>query len=361
MGAMLESHVRAGFGRAGLTILDERKVLQMRPSVRIAYTAVLLLAVCSVANAREIDKDFHKTFDVSEGVTLRLDYDDGDVTITPWDQDVIDVVVRYHADVKAIGFGTDPDFDVEFRQTDDRVTIRGIEASSSGVYFFRAMREYEYTYAIKAPSYVLLDLTGDDGDLELSGWRADIECRVDDGDVKFTDVVNRNTEIWIEDGDVRLTKLSGDLVVRGDDGDISVTNSTFSHALFALEDGDIRISDSKGDFDVALDDGDVTLSRVTTSIVDVRGEDGSVDLDVTSDSDVHINVVTDDGDVTIRFSGGLSFQYLVTMDDGRVDIDLDGATETDRREHRVSGNVGTGGGLVRVSTADGDVELTSAD
>ncbi|MCK4409570.1 MAG: DUF4097 family beta strand repeat protein, partial [Candidatus Eisenbacteria sp.] len=258
-------------------------------------------------------------------------------------------------------FGSHPDFDVEFRQTDDRVTVRGIEGSSSGVYFFRSMREYEYTYTIKAPSYVILDLTGDDGDLELSGWRADIECRVDDGDVQFTDVVNGNTEIWIEDGDVRLAQLSGDLVVRGDDGDVTVTNSTLSHALFALEDGDIRISDSKGNFDAALDDGDVTLSRVTASIVDVRGEDGSVDLDVTSDDDVHINVATDDGDVTIRLAGGLSFQYLVTMDDGRVDIDLDGNIETDSSEHRISGEVGTGGGLVRVSTADGDIQLTTAD
>ncbi len=333
----------------------------MRTVMRIAVSCLSVVAVCSVASAREIDKDFHKTFDVSEGVVLRLDYDDGDVTITPWDQDVIDVVVRYHADVKAIGFGSHPDFDVEFRQTDDRVTVRGIEGSSSGVYFFRSMREYEYTYTIKAPSYVILDLTGDDGDLELSGWRADIECRVDDGDVQFTDVVNGNTEIWIEDGDVRLAQLSGDLVVRGDDGDVTVTNSTLSHALFALEDGDIRISDSKGNFDAALDDGDVTLSRVTASIVDVRGEDGSVDLDVTSDDDVHINVATDDGDVTIRLAGGLSFQYLVTMDDGRVDIDLDGNIETDSSEHRISGEVGTGGGLVRVSTADGDIQLTTAD
>ena len=332
----------------------------MRTVIRLGVSCLLVVVACSPAPAREIDEDFHETFDVSEGVVLSLDYGNGDATITPWDQDVIDVVVRYHADVTAIGFGTDPEFDVEFRQTDDRITVRGKEGTSSGVYFFRSMHEYEYTYTIKAPSYVVLDLEGEDGDLELSAWRADIECRVDDGDVTFTDVVNGNTEIWIEDGDVRLAELSGDLVVRGDDGDITVTHSTLSHALFALEDGDIRISDSKGNFDAAIDDGDVTLSRVTASVVDVRGEDGSVDLDVTSDGEIHINVATDDGSVTIRLGRGLSFQYLVTMDDGRVDIDLEGATETERSEHRVSGRVGTDGGLVRVSTADGSVELTTA-
>lgn len=333
----------------------------MRTVIRIGVSCLLVAAVCSPAPAREIDKDFHETFEVSEGVVLRLDYGDGDVTITPWDQDAIDVAVRYHADVKAIGFGATPDFDVEFRQTDDRVTVRGVEGSSSGVYLFHSMSEYEYTYTIKAPSYVILDLRGDDGDLELSGWRADIECRVDDGDVQFTEVSNGSTEILVEDGDVRLSEHSGDLVVRGDDGDITVTHSTLSLSLFALEDGDVRISDSEGDFDIALDDGDITLSRVTASVVDVRGEDGSVDLDITSDGDIHVNVATDDGDVTIRLTGGLSFEYLVTMDDGRVDINLDGATETESSDHRMSGKVGTGGGLVRVSTADGSVELSGAD
>jgi len=333
----------------------------MRALIRVGASCLLVVVACSPALALEIDKNFHETFDVSEGVVLRLNYGDGDATITPWDQDAIDVVVRYRADVTAVGFGTEPGFDVEFKQNVDRVAVRGIEGTTSGVYLFRSMHEYEYSYTIKAPSYVILDLQGDDGDLVLSGWRADIECRVDDGDVRFADVVNGNTEIWIEDGDVRLTKLSGDLVVRGDDGDISVTHSTLSHALFALEDGDIRISDCEGSFDATIDDGDVTLSRVTAYVVDVRGEDGDVDLDITSDADIHINVATDDGDVTIRLAGGLSFQYLVTMDDGRVDIDLDGATEMESSEHRVSGRVGTNGGLVRVSTADGDVELTTAD
>ena len=52
---------------------------------------------------------------------------------------------------------------------------------------------------------------------------------------------------------------------------------------------------------------------------------------------------------------------LITMDDGRVDVDLDGATDRETSDHRMSGRVGEGGGFVRISTADGDVELASAD
>jgi hypothetical protein len=329
--------------------------------MRIAATCVLAAALCSTASARLIDKDFHESFDVGEGVTLRLDYGDGDVTITPWEKDVIDVHVRYHAEVTAVGIGARADFDVEFRQSGDTVTVRGIEGGSRGVYFFQSTNEYEYTYTIQAPSYVILDMVGDDGDVELTGWRADIELSADDGDVTFSDVASVNTGISLDDGDVRLTGLSGDLVVRGDDGDITISDSSLSHAKFVLDDGDVRISDSEGDFDAAIDDGDVTLNRVVTSMVDVSGDDGVIDLDLTGDGDYHVSVSTDDGDVIIRLGGELSLKYLVTMDDGRVDVDLDGATDTESSDHRMSGTVGDGDGLVRVSTNDGDVEIMSTD
>jgi len=333
----------------------------MRRTARTLVSLVAVMAVAAAANAELIEKDFHESFEVTEGVSLRLEYGDGDVTITPWEKDVIDVVVRYRADVKVVGFGTHAGFDVEFRQTDDRVTVRGIEGGSSGIYILHYVDEYDYTYEIKAPTYTVLDLRGDDGDLELAGWRADIECRTDDGDVKLTDVDNVNTEIWIEDGDVKLTGLTCDVVVKSDDGDITLVKSEVPHALFSMEDGDLRVVDCAGSFDASLDDGDVRMDGVTVSVLDIRGQDGDVDLDISSDGDIHVNVSTDDGDVGIRLAGGLSFAYLVTVDDGYVNIAVDGATDTESSEHRVSGRVGEGGGLVRVSTNDGDVELSTVE
>ena len=331
----------------------------MRGTVWTVCAVVARLAATTSAGAKEIDKDFHETFDVKEGVSLRLEYGDGDVTIIPWEEDVIDVVVKYRADVRVVGFGSNADFDVEFRQTDDRVTVRGIEGGRNGVYILHYVNEYEYAYTIKAPAYAILDLRGDDGDLEVTGWRSDIECRTDDGDVQLSDIDNATTEIWIEDGDIRLSRMTCDLVVRSDDGDVSLGGSVVPHALFSMEDGDLRVVDSTGDFDVSLDDGDATMSRVTVSVLDVRGQDGDVDLDITSDDDLHVNVATDDGDVSIRLAGGMSFAYLVTVDDGRIVVDLEGAAETETSDHRTSGRVGEGGGFVRVSTADGDVELTT--
>lgn len=323
----------------------------------ILAVCLILTALCCGAAAKEIDKDFHETFDVGQGTTLRLDHGDGDATIIPWDQDVIDVKVRYHADVTAVGFGVDPDFEVEFRTSDDLVVVRGIETSSSGVYMFHSTREHEYTYTIHAPSYIVLDLIGDDGDVDVEGWRATIDCSLDDGDIRLSDVVNDRTEISIEDGDARIDRMEGDFFLRGDDGNVSITDSRLPLARIDGEDGDIRVVDSEANLEISMDDGDMTVARVTAQMIDIRCNDGDVDLDLVGSGEIHINVSSDDGDVILRLAPELVFEYLVTVDDGDVDIDLDGAHDTDTSEHRYGGRVGDGGGLVRVSTADGDVDL----
>lgn len=328
----------------------------MRSLICAACAAVLLVGIGSPACAREIDKTFEKTFDVSEGTTLRLFHGDGDAVITPWDKDVIEINVRYHADLTTVGFGTEPDFDVEFRQKGDVVIVRGIEGTSSGIFIVRTVREYDYTYTISAPSYVLLDLEGDDGDVDVSGWRADIRCRMDDGDVTLADVT-ASADVSIEDGDIRIEGFEGELSVRGDDGSVFVIGSSLSHARVENEDGDVKFTDSQGSFEVSVDDGDVTLNRVTAEVVDVRGNDGSIDLDLLGEGEIHVNINVDDGDVVVRLAEGLSFDYLVTIDDGDVSVNLTDTTETHHGDHRVSGSVSGGDGLVRVSGADGDVTL----
>lgn len=337
-----------------------RRETEMK-AMALATVVFAALFVCLPAAARVIDKDYHETFDAEQGTKLLLFHGDGDVTITPWDRDVIDVKVRYHAEVTSVGIGKEVDFSVDFKQTGDTIVVRGHEGGTAGIFFFRSMSEYAYTYTVSAPSYVILELRGDDGDVEVSGWRADIDCVLDDGDLDLDDVVAARVEIGIEDGDVRLTELTTNLDLRGDDGDVVISGGTFEHGLLSIEDGDIDVMDSAGDFEISVDDGDIDFARVAVANMDVRGNDGDVDLDVTIEPETHIAVSTDDGDVTMRLSGELSFDYLITMDDGDVDVYLDDATDTEADEHRVSGTVGAGEGNVRVRTSDGDVTILTGD
>lgn len=323
--------------------------------------AVCLLAVAIVgvgpARAVTIDRVYHETFDVREGVRLELRHGDGDVTITPWEKDVIDVHVRYLAEVKRVGLGGDPDFTVEFDQTEDAVRVVGREPFSSGVSLVQIIEQHEYTYTISAPAYVRLELAGDDGDVEVTGWRSDIDCVLDDGDVTFQDIANTMTRIDVEDGDVWIKALAGDVVVWGDDGDVELSDCRVATARVSIEDGDVTARDCEGEFKVTVDDGDVDLTDLAAGRVEISGEDGDVTVSLADAGEMDVGVATDDGDITVLLPRGPSYEFAIKVDDGNVSVDVPNVDAFRETEHTVTGRVRGGEGRVHLSTMDGDVVL----
>ncbi len=330
-------------------------------------SSLALLAVVTVAAAAGpavgvvIDREFHESFDVEEGHRLTVEHGDGDVTITPWDKDVIDVEVIYHAELTSIGFGDAPDFSVEFKQTEDGVFVTGYETSPDRVDIFRSIKKRQYTYTISAPSYVALTLRGDDGDIEIEGWRGDVSIDLDDGDVTLGDILNESTRVSFQDGDVEIAGLEGELTLSGDDGDIDLSAVKAPYVRIALQDGDVDIEDLEGDIEIDIDDGDITLDDLASERVELRGQDGSIDVGLLKTERLDLDISTDDGGIEVVVDAAQSFEFLITMDDGDVEVALPGVTGFSTAEHRVRGTYGAGDGRVRIRTADGSVVVRTAD
>ena len=99
----------------------------MKASLILFVTLFCLSSYAIIA--KEIKKDFHKSFDVEEGFTLKLESGDGDVSITPWDKDILDVEVHYRVDYTSYRLGGDDQFDVDFKERDKTIQIIGRERS----------------------------------------------------------------------------------------------------------------------------------------------------------------------------------------------------------------------------------------
>jgi hypothetical protein len=328
----------------------------MRTVLVVLIAAAIAVAASGPAGAVKIDRDFHETFDVKEGAHLELHFGDGDVTITPWERDAIDVTVVFRADVRQIAVGGPPDFEVEFKETGDRVKVVG-RMLPTGPAIFRTMKIHEHTYTIKAPPYVVLEIEGDDGDVEITGWNGDISCALDDGDAVLTNVDNGRTSFAFDDGDLTATGLVTELHVAGDDGDVILSRCTLTTARVALEDGDLSAFDSEGTFSVSVDDGDVSLSLTRCESAHVSCSDGDVDISVVEGDVGEISVATDDGDVLVSMPDGSSYAFHITMDDGHVRIDVPDKEYYEREEHSAMGRVRGGSGRIRIRTNDGNVLL----
>jgi DUF4097 and DUF4098 domain-containing protein YvlB len=331
----------------------------MKPCATIWLAAGLLaaaLAAPTPSAARQVNKDYHETFKVAEGHRLLLVHGDGDVTITPWDRDEVDVVVHYRANVTKIGPGKVGDFEVEFSQEGKTLRVIGKEGDSFAVGFL-SRHEYEYTYKIQAPSYLQLELRGDDGDVSIRDWRAPISCDLDDGDVDINGVQAPKTKVSLEDGNLQIAGLEGDLVVEGEDGAVDLRDCRFGLCRVEGEDGEVRIEDCEGSFELETEDGDQDAQRVLAHRFETRTEDGDIELDLRRSDDLDLEVETGDGDVTVGLAPGFSLRFDVETDGGSIRVHLPSATFGENEDDHVTGQQQGGQGRLRIRTDDGDVRL----
>jgi hypothetical protein len=324
--------------------------------LRASLMGVCLIFVAVGASAERIERNYHETFDVKSGDKLHLDFGDGDVVIEPWDENKLDVVVRYDAEQKTIGVGRNESFEVDFRQSGSTVHVIGREGGTAGIGFFHH-RVHEHVYEVRAPAHLILDLEGEDGDVEIEGWEGEISIRAEDGDVELTGIESPSTDLQIEDGDVSIDRLSGQLKFSGEDGDLRVSDCSLADGRIRLEDGDATFSRCEGSARFDLDDGNLALERFRPDGIQVRTEDGDVELDFLASSAMDVEVRTGDGDVFVDLASDSSASFRVDTGDGGIRIDMPSAVDVSKRSSKASGQLGSGDGRLQIETDDGTVVL----
>jgi hypothetical protein len=316
------------------------------------------LALATTAAAQDTERTFHETFDVREGMRLRLVHGDGDVEIQPWDRNELDVEVYYRAEEGILGLGEPEDFTVAFDENGDRISVTGRPSGTGGDRFgFFQPRVLEYAYTIRAPAYLELELRGDDGDVDLSGWNGELDVELDDGDLSLRDVTSSRISVELEDGDLEARGIQGDLLVRVDDGDVSITGCDIGYGSLRLEDGELDMEDCRGNLSIVVDDGSVRLESLIAGDLDVRSEDGDIYVELLGGPPPSVDLETEDGRVDIEIETDVSAEFSIVTDDGSINLDLPGAEDIEKRRHSASGSMGGGEGRIRVRTADGRVVM----
>lgn len=322
----------------------------------IVPLALVLVAVAGTAAAEDINREFHQDFQVQAGMQLVLEHGDGDVTVTPWNKDTLDVEVRYRARASNIGWSKSSEFDVEFRQDGDTIHVVGHEPKRVSV-GISSYREYEYTYTVKAPSYLDLNLEGEDGDVEITDWQGSIVMKLEDGDVVLSDIDAPRTELILEDGDLEIDGIRGDLDIECEDGDIEIFDCSSEHGRIRSEDGDIVIDRCEGNFEIAVSDGDARLRELTARDLEIRSGDGTINLALLPSDDLDLDVRVGDGDVVIDLDRDMSAAFELETRDGRIKVSASDVGQLVQDRRRVTGQLGIGAGSIYVRTDDGSVTL----
>ncbi len=324
------------------------------------FSFLFVLLFLQFSLGKDIDKEYHESFDVKKGDVLHLEQGDGNVSITPWDKDILDIKVAYHAEIHSLIGDRDVEFNIEFSRKGN--TIYVIEHKRvSGELHLGSYREREYRYTIRAPRYLILELECDDGDVNIEDWEGDIACNMDDGDLNLKNINSSEIELRIEDGDLVLKNINSALFIDSEDGDIEITECKTSEANIRVEDGDIEIRQGEGKFEIVTEDGDIQIESMRTTFLRIRGEDGDITVHLLKVPEIDLNVQSDDGDITIDAEYGISADISINTDDGPVDVDLVDPDDYEKGKHYFEGSMHGGKGKIKLRTNDGYVRLSESE
>ncbi len=251
-----------------------------------------------------IEHRLQRTFEVSEGARLHLSQKDGRVSIAPWDQDLLEVEVCYRAKVSEPRRGRIRDFDVKFSQDGGEIRVTGREPELEGSGILR-LRELENRYTIRAPSYLELDLRGEDGSVRIDDWRGRISIHMEDGAIDLRSVQVPSLKVQMQDGKLRMIR-----------------------------------------------------SRAPE--IDIQAEDGNIELNLLRSDKLDCRIRSEDARIKVGLERGSSVSFSIAVDEGGVKVDHPEAADVSRRGHRVTGRIGEGRGRLDITNVDGAVLLGEA-
>ena len=305
-------------------------------------------------------KVYHESFPAPRGTEVYLDAD-GRVELEVWDKPEVDVRVDYHVKERFLwkkSRSGDRGYGVEMYKRGNRIVIKAKRPRIVAFGYYRVQRDIDYQ--LKVPSYVKLDIYGEDDPLSIRGVQGVVEVSSEDGEIRLYEVNSPHIRLQSDDGDIFLQEVvsTGSLSIRGEDGDIEIYDTQAQEFSVRTDDGDIALYHVDGDILVHTNDGRINLSEVDTSHLEIEGEDGSVRVETTIYPGGNYRIRTEDGDIYLTIPNNCSAKFDATTDDGSFHIDLPIKADRVSRGH-LRGSLGKGEATIRLWTLDGDITINA--
>lgn len=304
----------------------------MRLSIILTFFSLSLTHVLA-----QTEFNLDETYPIAQLGQLKMNTDDAVVTIKGSDRDDVHIKVYRKVTGKQMG---NKKFDFQVKTDDGNINITDRAPSKSkSVVSIQWNSETIYTIDIELPRTANLDLYGDDDDYNISDISGGLTLFVEDGNTKISNYKGDELKIEIEDGDIEINDAACSIDLTIEDGDFQAKNSAFSKARMNTEDGNI-----------ILDDCQIFDARI-------RSSDGDIDLDITLAEDSRLDIRTEDGSVDLSTSGEGAL-YEITFEDGDVDFSqkqFEIVKETKRSYQLASATNGSAD--ITIEVEDGDVDL----
>ena len=196
----------------------------------------------------------YRTFKISAGKNLLLDTESGDITITPWEKNEVEVKILGNERARErMKFSFDAD--------DNKIKVSG-KRDGSGWSWFSNM---ELKYEIQVPANFNIDISTAGGDIKAGGVSGTILLNTSGGDI-WTDRCTGSIELKTSGGDINIYTSNSPVIARTSGGDIELEYSGANKGIeLKTSGGDITVkvsSDIRASIELSTSGGHVSNSGI---------------------------------------------------------------------------------------------------
>lgn len=295
----------------------------------LAITLFSFLFVCpsqSSTNSGYFDdnlKVIHdKTFQISPGKNLKLDASSGDVVISSWNKNEVNVKILGNDRAKE---------KVEFSFKDSKDIIR-VEAKY-GWSLSNIFKGIQLRFEIQVPKEFNVDVVSAGGYVKLQNVNGKIAVKTSGGELILNDLI----------GNVNASTSGGRITFKDSRGDLD----------FSTSGGDIKGTNFSGKLEVSTSGGDISL---VGSDAKIKGSTsgGDISLDY-SGSNQGVELSTSGGNIVAKLPKDFNASANLSTIGGDIKSDFSGNNAKKISSTKFEADINSGGNSLILKTSGGDI------
>ena len=273
-------------------------------------------------------EDFHFSFPLSAGGSLRLDSFNGAVEISSWDKNTVDIDGTKYAST-------------EYRLKEMKIDI----APSSNSITIRTLPPLDHRgnsgarFTIHVPKKTeLASIVTSNGAIRVEGIEGAAHLRTSNGGVHVNGLVGP-LEVQTSNGTVEVSDITGDTTLRSSNGTIRA---------------DVR----KGRFGATTSNGSITVHLMEADSSPVRLESSNGHIELTMDAAREVRASTSNSSITVRLPADVGAIVSAHTSNSSISCDFDVSVHGGQiSKHRLEGTIGKGGPLLDLGTSNGSIKI----
>ena len=308
---------------------------------RAILISSILLLTAFAANADVIRKGFN----VSDGGTLTLEADTGNVKVVSGGTGVAVEITRDGSPEQLRANN------ITFDQSGNDVSIRSKYDHDR---WFNWSRDPRIRYNIRVPSHYSVKLSTAGGDIDLGDLAGNADVHTSGGDIKVAHITG-NVYGRTSGGDVRVSSATGTMNVHTSGGDIEIENA--GGALEAkTSGGSIDVGRAASTLFAHSSGGGIRIREALDSI-DASTSGGSIHARLTRQPHGDSRLSTSGGDVVVELPANVGAAVDAHTSGGDIDTDLPVTIMGHKADDNLVGTIGAGGPRLVLRTSGGGISL----